>query len=208
MWRPSLRAKRLFDLAVAGLLLLVLSPLLILVSIVIKLTSRGPVLFRQARVGYLGEPFTMLKFRSMVCGTDDHALREQIRREMARECVAARGSFKLPVDHRVTSIGRWIRRTSVDELPQLINVIRGEMSLVGPRPCLQWEHELFEPEFRRRVEVPPGVSGLWQTNGRSTVDTRQMLALDLKYLECRDFKLDVSICFQTLSVVARGDGAQ
>jgi lipopolysaccharide/colanic/teichoic acid biosynthesis glycosyltransferase len=204
-------AKRLLDLVVAIPLLLVLSPLIAIVAVLVKLTSPGPVFHRQARVGLQGEPFTMLKFRTMVVvdGDDHAALREAIRRELNGEAVAgSSGSFKLDNDPRVTALGRWLRATSIDELPQLVNVVRGEMSLVGPRPSLGWEAEMFPPEYRVRTAVPPGITGLWQVRGRSRLTTLDMLQLDREYVDNWSFWTDVRILVETVPTLVRGDGAR
>ncbi len=203
-------AKRLLDLVVAVPLLLVLSPLLAVVAALVKLTSPGPVFFRQTRVGLQGEPFTMLKFRTMVVGKDDDtALRAAIEQELNGEAVAGDGgSFKLDNDPRITPVGRWLRVASIDELPQLINVARGEMSLVGPRPSLGWEAEMFPPEYRTRTAVPPGITGLWQVRGRSRLTTLDMLQLDREYVDNWSFWTDVRILVETVPTLVRGDGAR
>ena len=203
-------SKRILDLAITLPLLAVLSPLLALIALAIKLTSPGPVLFRQTRIGLDNRPFTMLKFRSMVvdASSDDHALRALIHEELAGTRQADGASFKLAADPRVTPIGRMIRATSLDEITQLFNVVRGDMSLVGPRPALDWETEAFPPECKRRTEVPPGITGLWQVSGRSRLTTPEMLQLDLDYVDRRSLALDVQILFRTIPVVIRGDGAR
>jgi lipopolysaccharide/colanic/teichoic acid biosynthesis glycosyltransferase len=200
--------KRAVDLVVTVPILLVLSPLLALVAVIVKLTSRGPVLFRQERIGMSDEPFTMLKFRSMVENADDSALREIIQLELAGARVPEARSFKLAGDTRITRVGRILRATSVDELPQLINVVRGDMSLVGPRPALPWEVDSFPVEFRRRTTVPPGITGLWQVNGRSRVGTLDMLRFDLEYVDTWSLSTDLRILLRTLPVVIFGDGAR
>lgn len=208
MRHANLRTKRAFDLVIAAVLLVTLSPLLFVVAALIKITTRGPVLFRQERVGHHESRFTLLKFQTLRQAPDEHVLRDQIRRELAGEQQPESGSFKPPVDDLTTPIGRWLRRTSIDELPQLLNVISGDMSLVGPRPCLEWEHRMFEPRLRRRVDVPPGITGLWQVSGRSTLDTREMLELDLIYVDTRSMRLDIVICLRTVPALLRGDGAR
>ena len=152
----------------------------------------------------------MMKFRSMVVSApaDDGALREAIREELAGVRRPENESFKLAADPRVTRVGRLLRATSLDEIPQLFNVARGEMSLVGPRPALDWEHDAFPPEFRRRTDVLPGISGLWQVSGRSQLSTPQMLRLDIEYVDRRSLWLDIQILFRTIPVVIRGDGAR
>ena len=209
-WRGARRsrAKRALDVVLGSAALVALSPLLAVVAVLIRLTSRGPVLFRQPRVGWHGQPFTMLKFRTMAENHDDRALREIIELELAGNGRRDDESFKLAEDPRITRIGRWLRRTSIDELPQLINVVRGEMSLVGPRPALAWEHEMFPAEYRRRAEVMPGITGLWQVSGRSRLGTLEMLRLDVEYVNSQSLVLDVSILARTPLVLARGDGAR
>src|SRR5690606_12664276 len=149
------RAKRAMDVVVAGIALTALGPLMLLIGAAVRLTSRGPALFRQERVGLRGEPFTMLKFRSMVVDNDDSAHRELCTRQLLgdEDSAAEDGVFKLDDDPRVTAVGRWLRRLSLDELPQLINVLRGDMSIVGPRPALQWEVDLYPPRHLRRLAV-------------------------------------------------------
>jgi lipopolysaccharide/colanic/teichoic acid biosynthesis glycosyltransferase len=203
-------SKRTLDLLITIPLLAVLSPLLLLITLAIKLTSPGPVLFRQSRVGQGNQPFTMLKFRSMVVSApcDDGAARQAIYDELAGTRRAVDASFKLAADPRVTPIGRIIRATSLDEITQLLNVVRGEMSLVGPRPALDWEAEAFPAEYQRRTDVPPGITGLWQVSGRSRLSTPQMLQLDIEYIERRSLWLDMEILLRTIPVVIRGDGAR
>lgn len=200
--------KRAVDVTAAAAALAVLSPLLAVVVVLIRLTSRGPVLFRQERLGWQGRPFTVLKFRTMVVNDDDSALREIVQRELTGAREEEDGSFKLHADPRITRVGRWLRRTSLDEVPQLINILRGQMSLVGPRPALAWEAELFPPEFRRRTDVPPGLTGLWQVRGRSRLSTPEMLRLDVEYVDTRSLGLDLSILLRTPPAVLRGDGAR
>jgi lipopolysaccharide/colanic/teichoic acid biosynthesis glycosyltransferase len=200
--------KRFFDLAVAVPALILLAPILAVAALLVKLSSPGPVLFRQPRVGLRGEPFTMLKFRTMFVNHDDSALREIIRLELAGErSPGAGGGFKIEDDPRITRVGKWLRATSIDELPQLINVVRGEMSIVGPRPALEWEAEMFPSEFRRRTDVPPGITGLWQVSGRSNLATPDMLRLDLEYVDNASLAMDVRILVGTIPTLVRGDGA-
>jgi lipopolysaccharide/colanic/teichoic acid biosynthesis glycosyltransferase len=206
---PTLsRGKRVLDLAVAIGMLFVLWPLLLTVALLILITSGRPVLFRQERVGWHGRPFTLLKFRTMMPSNEDRALRNIVALELAGGGHEEGGSFKLAHDPRITPLGALMRRTSIDELPQVINVVRGEMSLVGPRPALSWEHELFPSEYRRRVDLPPGITGLWQVSGRSRLTTPEMLRLDLEYVNGRSLGLDLLILIRTLPTVMRGDGAR
>jgi lipopolysaccharide/colanic/teichoic acid biosynthesis glycosyltransferase len=202
-------AKRSLDIIVSGLLILALWPVWLVVAILIRREDNGPVLFHQQRVGLGGRHFEMLKFRSMRVGGDDSALRELVEDALSgQRAQATNGSFKLEADPRITRVGRVLRATSLDELPQLFNVLRGEMSLVGPRPALQWEMERFPPKFHRRTHVPPGMTGLWQVSGRSRVDTVRMLQYDLEYVDRSSFWLDVSILCRTIPTVVRGDGAR
>ena len=202
--------KRILDLVITVPLLVLISPVLAVIALAIKLTSPGPVLFRQERTGLGDKPFMMLKFRSMVVGapSDDSALRQAFHEELAGVRKAEGESFKLHDDPRVTRVGKLIRATSIDELPQLFNVVRGEMTLVGPRPALVWETEAFPPEFRRRTTVPPGCTGLWQVSGRSKLSTPEMLALDVEYVDRRSLWFDLQILFKTVPVLIRGDGAR
>jgi lipopolysaccharide/colanic/teichoic acid biosynthesis glycosyltransferase len=202
--------KRALDLLITVPLLIVLSPLLLIIAVAIKATSRGPVLFRQSRIGLGERPFTMFKFRSMVVSapSDDRALRQAFRDELAGVAQPENDSFKLHDDPRVTSVGKLLRATSLDEVPQLFNVVKGEMSLVGPRPALDWEHEMFTPEQRRRTEVLPGLTGLWQVSGRSHLATPEMVELDLEYVDRTSGWLDIQILFRTIPTVVRGDGAR
>jgi lipopolysaccharide/colanic/teichoic acid biosynthesis glycosyltransferase len=203
-------SKRILDLVITLPLLAILSPLLVLIALAIRATSRGPVLFHQPRVGFKDEPFTMVKFRSMTVNapSDDRALREAFHEELAGVRRPQNASFKLADDPRVTPVGRVLRAASLDEITQLFNVVRGDMSLVGPRPALDWEAEAFPPEFRRRTDVLPGITGLWQVSGRSHVSTPEMLRLDLEYVDRRSLLLDIQILFRTIPVVIRGDGAR
>jgi lipopolysaccharide/colanic/teichoic acid biosynthesis glycosyltransferase len=200
-------SKRLFDLAVAIPALVLFAPLFAIAAVLVKMSSPGPVFFRQSRVGLHGEPFTMLKFRTMVVNDDDSALREIIRLELAGERSAGAGGFKIENDTRITRVGKWLRATSIDELPQLVNVVRGEMSIVGPRPALDWEAEMFPSEYRRRTDVPPGITGLWQVSGRSNLATPDMLRLDLEYVDNSSLAMDVRILVGTIPTLVRGDGA-
>jgi lipopolysaccharide/colanic/teichoic acid biosynthesis glycosyltransferase len=201
-------ARRSVDILIAGTALLVLAPLMVIIGVAIKLTSPGPVLFTQRRVGLARQPFSFYKFRTMRVGGDDTALREMIARELQGDDTSSRGSRKLDGDGRITRIGSLLRRTSMDELPQLINVLRGDMTLVGPRPCLEWEAEMFPAEFEERFAVRPGLTGLWQVSGRSTVGTLDMLHLDVCYVRQHTLRGDVAILVRTLPVVLRGDGAR
>jgi lipopolysaccharide/colanic/teichoic acid biosynthesis glycosyltransferase len=208
LWGWEVVAGRVFDVIVASIALVVLSPLILLIAIVIRLTSRGPVIFQQDRVGLDGAVFTMFKFRTMQAGTTDDTLRDMIAREVAGEDTSVDGSYKLPVDSRVTTIGRWLRRTSMDEIPQFVNVLRGDMALVGPRPCLVWEADLFPAKYAARFGVKPGITGLWQTNGRSNLSTLDMLSIDVTYVSLRSFFGDVAILLQTVPALLTDSSAR
>jgi exopolysaccharide biosynthesis polyprenyl glycosylphosphotransferase len=193
--------KRSFDFVVALLLLLVLSPVLLLVSLAIKASSRGPVLYRSLRPGIGGRSFECVKFRTMVEGADD--LQDEL--EPSNEVGGA--LFKMRTDPRVTPVGRFLRRWSLDELPQLLNVLRGEMSLVGPRPLPQRDYARLEEWHRKRYLVLPGMTGLWQVSGRSELDFDELVRLDFLYLEHWSVFLDLSILLKTVPAVIRAKGA-
>lgn len=201
-------ARRAVDLTVSAVGLVLLAVPMMIIALVIRWTSEGPALFEQRRVGYGGRPFTMYKFRTMHVGVGDEMLRELVAAELRGENTAVNGSHKLDNDPRVTPIGAFLRRTSLDELPQLFNVLLGEMSLVGPRPCLEWEARMFPAEFEPRFSVRPGLTGLWQVSGRSTVDTMEMLRLDLLYVNTRNLTGDLSILVRTIPAMLHTDGAR
>jgi lipopolysaccharide/colanic/teichoic acid biosynthesis glycosyltransferase len=195
-------AKRVLDLAVAGAALLILSPLLLVIAALVKATSRGPILFRQQRAGRGRRPFPLLKFRSMVADAEDRRHELRPHNEMGGPV------FKMRDDPRVTPLGRALRRTSLDELPQLLNVLRGEMSLVGPRPLPLDEDAHLLPQFQRRHDVLPGLTGLWQVSGRNDLPCARMLELDLEYVARRSFWLDLRLLLATLPAVLTGRGAR
>jgi lipopolysaccharide/colanic/teichoic acid biosynthesis glycosyltransferase len=195
--------KRIFDLTVSIACLVLLLPVMAVIALLVRATSAGPALFRQTRIGYRGRPFVMLKFRTMYRDSSDAVHRELVTAQLteARPVQQPNHSYKLTGDTRVTPLGRFLRRTSLDELPQLLNVVRGEMSIVGPRPALPWEVELYEPEHHRRFLVPPGVTGLWQVSGRNDVHLKKALDLDLDYVERQSFRLDLEILARTVPAV-------
>ncbi len=198
-WRAV--AKRSFDLVVAFTALALLAPVFFMVALAVKLTSPGPVFFRQERVGRDGEPFDMLKFRSMVSNAED------LRDRLAAENEGAGPLFKMKSDPRVTRVGRIIRMTSLDELPQLINVLRNEMSLVGPRPALRSEMAAWAPDLYARLQVKPGITGMWQVSGRSGTSFAEYTRLDLYYVHNWSLLVDLSILVRTIPAVIRSDGA-
>jgi len=206
--------KRVIDVigSIAGLLLF--SPIMILTGIVIKINSPGPIIFKQMRLGSKGVPFSFYKFRSMNCDTDD-----QIHRDYTANLINGNLSqinqgdesapiYKMKSDPRVTWVGKIIRKTSIDELPQFLNVLKGEMSLVGPRPPIFYEVEKYEPwQLRRILEVKPGITGLWQVDGRSRTSFDDMVRLDLRYARTWSIWLDFKILLKTVKAVIRPNGA-
>jgi lipopolysaccharide/colanic/teichoic acid biosynthesis glycosyltransferase len=205
-WEPI--ARRAVDLAVVVVALLVLMIPMLCIAIAVRCSSPGPAFYRQQRIGRGGRPFTMYKFRTMRVGGSDAQHRELIARELRGEDTSVNGSWKIDRDPRVTRVGAFLRRTSIDELPQLINVLLGQMSLVGPRPCLDWEAEMFPARFAERFDVPPGLTGLWQVSGRSTMGTLEMLELDLAYVRAWSFWRDLGILLRTVPALLRGHGAR
>ena len=198
---PSIPAwKRAFDVFGSVVALVLLAPVMALAAIMVRLSSRGPILFRQERIGLGEKPYTMFKFRTMTRDSGSTpADREAIRAELdgTRLADAATGLFRPAHDARVTRWGRLLRRLSIDELPQLFNVLRGEMSLVGPRPALPWEVEMFDHHQRQRHSCAPGITGLWQVSGRNRLSSQEMLALDLEYAANFSPWLDIKILLQT-----------
>lgn len=205
-------AKRGSDLIIASLALLVLSPLWLLIALLIKLDSRGPIFYKQERVGMDGRVFLFYKFRTMRAGTDDAEHREFQKRYIRGQPDSNQGddqrpAYKLRADDRVTRLGRILRRTSIDELPQLFNVLRGDMSVVGPRPPIPYEVESYELWHRKRLDMKPGITGLWQVSGRNRLPFDEMVRMDLYYIENWSLLLDVKIILQTLPVMWQGDDA-
>ncbi len=194
-------AKRVFDVVTSLVLLTLLSPLLLIVAAAVKFTSPGPILFRQDRVGRDGRSFRMLKFRTMVA--DAEAQLEALREEADSDSPL----FKMRNDPRITRVGRLLRRTSIDELPQLLNVVKGEMSLVGPRPALRTEMAEWSPELYGRLRVQPGITGLWQVSGRSEASFDDYTRLDLYYVDNWSLAADLRILLRTAFAVIRSDGA-
>ena len=209
--------KRSIDLVGSLVGLSILSPVFLAIAVAIKASSKGPIIFRQERVGLLGQKFVLLKFRSMATDNDPSVHREYVHSLIARQRNGdvsngngsnGNGVYKLTNDTRVTKIGRFLRKTSLDELPQFFNVLMGEMSLVGPRPPIPYELERYEVWHRRRVlEVKPGLSGLWQVKGRSTTTFDEMVRLDLQYMRQQSLWLDLKILVQTPWAVVKTRGA-
>ncbi len=207
-------AKRTMDIAGSALALVVLAPLFLVIAVAIKASSEGPVFFRQERRGQYGAPFVFLKFRSMYINNDAGVHEKYVRELIAGQAERkpsngdCEGVFKLTGDARVTSVGRILRRTSLDELPQFVNVFKGEMSLVGPRPPIEYEVDAYDLWHRRRLlEAKPGMTGLWQVNGRSRIKFDDMVRLDLTYARTWTPWLDMKILMRTPRAVVLGDGA-
>lgn len=199
--RENLVIKRIFDLVVASLGVLVGLPLWLAIALAIKASSRGPVFYSQTRIGRDGERFEMMKFRSMFTDADERLA------ELRKANEASGPLFKMKDDPRVTAVGKWLRKFSLDEFPQLINVLRGEMSLVGPRPPLPHEVERYSANDWRRLEVVPGMTGLWQVSGRSGLTFDEMVRLDLFYIENWSVALDLTLLFRTVPAVLFAKGA-
>lgn len=206
-------AKRAADFALSLTAIVILTPLWLLLWLLVRSTSSGPALFRQERLGRDKHPFTLLKLRTMYIDNDDRIHRDYVTGMLvagaaatagASRATGASGLFKLEADPRVTRLGGWLRRSSLDELPQLINVLKGEMSLVGPRPVLSWEADLFGEPYQRRFAVKPGMTGLWQVSGRNRLSMREALELDVEYVTRWSFMFDLVILFRTVPALFGG----
>jgi exopolysaccharide biosynthesis polyprenyl glycosylphosphotransferase len=203
--------KRGFDIAVATLMILAVSPIMLLAAIAIRLLDGGPLLFHQTRVGIHGRPFELLKFRTMRSECSDSIHREYVRGWIQRDAGTqpeTNGTevYKNGSDARVTPIGRWLRRFSIDELPQLLNVLYGNMSLIGPRPAMPYELELYQEWHRHRLDAPPGITGLWQVSGRNRLSFEEMVHLDIEYIEDWSLVGDMGILLRTLPAMFQGSG--
>ena len=205
--------KRILDIIAATIGLIITAPLAAVVTLLIKLTSPGPVLFRQMRVGKDGKQFLFYKFRSMRTDNDDSQHRNYIKlfiegnEEELKKLQSGKKLYKMTGDNRVTPIGKFLRRTSLDELPQLINVFTGDMSMVGTRPHLAYEVDLYQDWHRRRLQGMPGITGWWQIHGRSRVTFDESVKMDIWYLEHQSLILDVVIMFRTITKATVGRGA-
>ena len=188
-------SKRLMDILLSLLGLIMVSPIMLIVAILIKLESSGPIIFSQKRVGLNGKEFNMLKFRSMVQNA------EELKEKLQKQNEMSGPMFKMKEDPRITKVGRFIRKTSIDELPQLINILKGEMSLVGPRPSLPKEVAKFEPWMLERLKVKPGLTCYWQVSGRNNIDFEDWMKLDIKYVKDRNLGLDIKLIFKTFFVL-------
>jgi lipopolysaccharide/colanic/teichoic acid biosynthesis glycosyltransferase len=195
-------AKRMLDVVGSLAFLIAFSPLFALIALLVKLEDGGPVLFAQERIGRFGREFHMLKFRSMCLGAEER-LRELLAHNHHKEGV----TFKLKDDPRITKVGRWLRRFSLDELPQFLNVLRGDMSLVGPRPPVPREVALYSLADRRRLAAKPGLTCIWQVSGRSSIDFSRQVDLDVQYIERQNFRLDLQLLAKTVPAVLSGKGA-
>ena len=202
--------KRALDVLLSGLAMLVLSPALAVIALLVRRSSPGPIFFVQERIGKNGIPFKFYKFRTMVHNSDD-----AIHRQFAAMFINGGSDtekkdsgkvFKMTNDPRVTAIGRWLRKTSLDELPQLWNILKGEMTIVGPRPPIAYELDHYLPWHHERLRVTPGLTGLWQVSGRSNVPFEEMVRLDIHYINSWTILEDVRIILKTIPVVLRGSG--
>jgi lipopolysaccharide/colanic/teichoic acid biosynthesis glycosyltransferase len=209
--------KRFLDIIGSSMLLVLCLPILVFIGVAIKLTSKGPILFRQTRIGQFGQHFTFLKFRSMYTDADSRVHQQYVQEFIlqskngngAHEALKQDGFFKLSQDPRITPVGRFIRTTSLDELPQLLNVLAGTMSLVGPRPPIPYEAEHYDMWHRRRLlEAKPGITGLWQVKGRSRTTFEDMVRLDLQYIDEWSLWTDLKLLLQTPWTVIKCEGAR
>jgi len=210
--KAQLLLKRILDITASSAGIIALLPLLLIVALLIKITSNGPVFFKQVRIGFGGKKFLFYKFRSMYVNNDPAIHKEFVKKLIAGQTPVMKAgekeSYKIQNDPRVTFIGRFIRKTSIDELPQLLNVLIGDMSLVGPRPPIGYEVEVYEVWHRPRVvEVRPGITGLWQVKGRSKTTFDGMVRMDLEYIHTWSLWLDVMLLFKTPAAVMSGKGA-
>ena len=203
--------RRCFDLTVSLALIVLLSPILVAVALAVRIDSRGPALFRQRRVGHREGEFTLYKFRSMRVDADPRGHQEYVTALIKGEDGSREGGrenlYKLAVDNRITPVGRWIRRWSLDELPQLFNVVKGDMTLVGPRPAIPYEVSEYPSWYRERFSVKPGLTGYWQVSGRNERTYEEMVRLDIEYAERRTLGLDLLILLKTPWVVLSRKGA-
>ncbi|MEG1255948.1 sugar transferase [Clostridium sp.] len=193
--------KRMMDIVAATLTLILLSPMLIVVAILIKIESHGPIIFKQERVGLRGIHFNIYKFRSMVINA------EELKKKLESQNEMSGPMFKMKNDPRVTRVGRFIRKTSIDEFPQFLNVLKGEMSLVGPRPSLPNEVEKFEPWMLKRLTIKPGLTCYWQVSGRNNIGFQEWMKMDIDYVNKRNLWIDIKLIFKTLRVLFGDENA-
>lgn len=197
-------SKKIIDYSLASFLLLCSSLVLFITAISIKLNSKGPIFFKQIRIGKDRKPFIIYKFRSMYTGCSNEIHKSYIKKQLTdkeRNDCTNNGVYKLAIDPRVTTVGKFIRKTSIDELPQLFNVLKGDMSIVGPRPAIPYELNYYDKKMFKRFSVPVGITGEWQVNGRSKVSFRDMINMDLSYIDKCSLWNDVKILCKTIPVV-------
>jgi lipopolysaccharide/colanic/teichoic acid biosynthesis glycosyltransferase len=204
---PGYALKRPFDVMGAMILLVLLSPLLALIAVLVRATSKGPALFHQERLGWNAQPFTFYKFRTMTAQADERLHQDYVHAFIHGSPNPSSNVYKIQNDPRVTPLGHWLRKTSLDELPQLFNVLRGDMSLVGPRPPLAYEVAQYQPwHMQRLLQARPGMTGLWQVEGRSRVTFDDMVRMDLLYASTCSFLGDLRLLARTIGVVVHGSG--
>lgn len=201
----AVRFKRILDFSLALFSIILFAPIYVILMLLVKLTSKGPIFYSTEAIGRNGQIFKLFKFRTMKVNSDDNTHREHVTRLIKDGNAVA---SKMKNDNRITKVGSFLRRHSLDETPQLLNVLRGEMSLVGPRPCLSYEYELYEKWQKKRAKIMPGITGLWQVSGRSSVSINDMIALDLYYIDNYSVWLDFQILFRTIWVVLGGKGGK
>jgi len=201
--------KRLFDIILSLVALIILAPLIFITTIIVKSTSKGPVFFKGSRIGYNGKPFSVIKFRTMFIEADPIMHNEYIMNLTNKGLGAKRGNeiFKLKNDPRITQVGRFLRRYGLDELPQFINVLKGNMSFIGPRPPIKFEYEAYKDLQDERLKVKPGITGLWQVSGRNILTYDRMIELDLYYIKNISFILDLKILIRSIFAPFKGYGA-
>jgi lipopolysaccharide/colanic/teichoic acid biosynthesis glycosyltransferase len=206
MIRDEYAFKRVMDIVISWLVLLLGFPVFAFIAFLVKLSSRGPLIYKQTRIGKDGCPFTFFKFRSMYNNCSDEIHRNYTR-ELIQNGTKSGRLYKIEDDHRVTRVGRVLRRLSLDELPQFMNVLRGDMSLVGPRPPIPYEIEHYNGKHKKRLQAKPGITGLWQISGRNKLPFDKMVDLDLKYIDNWSLALDFVILMKTLPVLVKREGA-
>lgn len=201
--------KRIFDLIGAVIGLILSGPIILVIAILIKFTSKGPILFKQTRIGKNGKPFTYYKFRTMYTDFSKERQNEYVQKLIGGELGEKVGNiiYKLSKDPRITPIGRFLRKTSLDELPQLFNVLKGDMSLVGPRPALPYELEFYNDWHKERLKVKPGITGLWQVSGKSMTTFNEMIKLDIMYIKNQSLFFDIKIIIKSIFFIFINKGA-
>ncbi len=198
--------KRWMDVTVSIIMYIIFSPLFVIIPILIKITSKGPVFYRQLRLGKDGRPFVFLKFRSMY-NNSDHSIHKKYIEDYMNGNGNNGGIYKINHDKRITPLGKILRKASIDELPQLWNVLRGDMSIVGPRPPIYYEYNMKKEIQKKRLKVKPGITGLWQIRGRSKVQFYDMIKMDLRYIRASSIIFDILIMFETVHIIFSGKGA-